>query len=929
MRWTDRRLLGKHANTLLLWFLLVEAIIVGLSVLISQQWRSMSFERESPDVARQVSRQISQMHGLLGTMISSHHATAGDQSTLLAMVEQLRQDNPKITAVGRYQSVPIWKRSAFEEEMAEYGLYDFTISDLSANARLPSPRRAIAKPISLIDPMTPQLLPLLGTDLAAVRTLLPSLSSAILQNSTIAIAIPDYWPAARQLMVLQPAYRGLHAPENPDARIQQADGGYFLIIDPDVYLQGVTDNETGSSLHTLSIMLRKYGEDTLLSRHQYPTENLLAGSWFKPPLQQRVFELGDASLILVIEGSYGIPRTHLIAAASTNLLIIALFIAALSWLEERRRASLEKQQSDKALRDERDRTAHTLHLISDAVITVNCKCIIQHVNTIGTQFLGFSLSALINRPLDDFLSLSYRNPPSGKFNARRLLQDMRPGQSVALDLCTDISADESNPRVFRSSISLNERSTEKQATAVFLFRDTSAEVELTEALEYQANHDTLTGCANRYYFERYLDNLISNKRDDSAGSALLYIDLDQFKVVNDTAGHAAGDMMLVHLNEQLSQIINSGDMLARLGGDEFGLLMNNVNTMQAEHMAQSVHTLFQTMAFNYQNRGFPIRASLGLVHFDEAGSSASEVLAAADMACYAAKDLGRNQLYVYHAGDAAITLRTSELEWLSLLREAMEHKRFRLYVQPLGFIKERGRFNRYEILLRLAGEAGQEFSASSIICAAERYGMMRDIDRWVIEESLSIIAEIDNDKKNESITFAINLSGQSAADSTLSDYIRDRILHHHINPKCLCFEITETAAISHFANAVALSHAIRNMGAQIALDDFGAGLSSFAYLKSLPIDILKIDGQFIKDIAGNPVDQAMVKAIHDVARSMQITTVAECVESSAALDVLTEIGINFAQGYYIGKPVPIETLLSSEDIDPDLKGDRNNRLALS
>ena len=654
----------------------------------------------------------------------------------------------------------------------------------------------------------------------------------------------------------------------------------------------------------------------------------MAGRWFTPPLQQRVFELGDASLILLIEGSHGIPKAHLIALTVANFLIIALFVASLTWLEERARAVLEKQRSDKALREERDRTAHTLHLISDSVITVNRQCIIQHVNTIGTQFLGYDLPALINRPLDDFLSLSYRNPLSGKFNAQRLLQNMQPGQSIAMDLYADISTEESDARVFRSSVSLNDGSTEKQATAVFLFRDTSAEVALTEALEHQANHDTLTGCANRYYFERYLNNLISNIRHDSAGSALLYIDLDQFKVVNDTAGHAAGDMMLVHLNEQLGQIIDSGDMLARLGGDEFGLLINNVNADQAEHMAKRVHERFQTMAFNYQNRCFPIRASLGLVHFDETGPSASEVLAAADMACYAAKDLGRNQLYVYHASDAAITLRTSELEWLSLLREAMEHNRFRLHVQPLERIKKRDRYNRYEILLRLADEAGHELSASSIICAAERYGMMRDIDRWVINESLSIIAELYKSKRNRSLSFAINLSGQSAADPTLTDYISDRILHHRIIPKCLCFEITETAAISHFANAVALSHAIRNMGAQIALDDFGAGLSSFAYLKSLPVDILKIDGQFIKDIESNPVDQAMVKAIHDVAKSMQIATVAECVESDAALDVLTEIGINFAQGYYIGKPVPIETLLSTEDSDTNLKGNLSNRLAL-
>ena len=710
-------------------------------------------------------------------------------------------------------------------------------------------------------------------------------------------------------MVLQPAYRGLFAPDNPVARIQQADGGHLLIIDPKIYLENVVDEEQQSSLSALSLVLHKYDDETLLANLQLPTEDMLASAWFTPPLHQYTFKLGDASLVLVIEGAHGIPRSHWMAAIVFILLTTAFFVAVILWRQELRRAAVNKLQSHDALRTERDRTACTLHLISDAVITVDRHCVIRHANTIGAQFLGFSLNELINKPLDGFLSMGYRDPPSDKFNALQCLKSMRSGEPVTLDLLS--ATHEANARAFSSTISLHKGNSTHPMMGVFVFRDISAEKRLTAALEYQANHDALTGCANRYHFEQCLSNLIDNRNAKLAGHALLYIDLDQFKVVNDTAGHAAGDMMLIHLTKELGRIISNGDTLARLGGDEFGLLMSNVSAKQAQQMAHAVHKLFQAMVFNYQNRGYPIRASLGLVHFDESISSPSEVLAAADMACYTAKDLGRDQLYIYHAGDTAITRRTSELEWLALLRQALQDNKFRLYVQPLVCIKNPDKFFRFEILLRLADEEGYDLQASRIISAAERYGMMRDIDRWVIDRAFSILAEHNKDVQQSSFIFAINLSGQSAADPTLTDYISERISHYQIDPKCLCFEITETAAISHFANAVELSQAIRDMGAQIALDDFGSGLSSFAYLKNLPINVLKIDGQFIQEIASNPVDQAMVKAIRDVANSMQITTVAEFVKSQATFDVLMNIGIDIAQGFHIARPMPIEKVLSA------------------
>ena len=872
-----------------------------IATMISLRYQSDAFMHASDDIARMVRQRISNINGLFNSLASTKYATSDDRAALIAMANQLRSDNPKIIAVGRYQSVPFWERPLFEKDMQMTGRNDLD-----------------AMPISLLEPMSPPLLPLIGTDLAANSELQQRLFSAITQNSTVVTAMPADRPAAGQLMVIKPSYRGLYAPDKRSTRIQQADGGYLLIIDPEAYLHGLEDEYPSGSLGAVSLMLSEGSKDTPLASSRIAQNGLFGNTWFDTPRIQRNFILGDASLVLSIDGAYGIPASHLVVAAGSISLIAAFFVASFLWEHERRRVVVEKLISHDALRAERDRNARTLHLISDAVITVDSRSIIQHVNSVGARFLGCTIQKLIDEPLDNFLFLRYRDPPSNEFNALQLLHTMRSDEPIALDLVstspTTNVALESIVRAFHGTVSLNEGSSEYPATAVFVFRDVSAEKRLTAALEYQANHDALTGCANRHYFEGQLDNMLEERANRTMGNALLYIDLDRFKVINDTAGHEAGDMMLMHFTKELNHMMDTSDTLARLGGDEFGVLMSNVSLGRSEQKARQIHKLLQTMVFSHQDRGYPIRASLGLAHFDEVGNSPSEVMAAADMACYAAKDLGRNQLYVYRAGDEAMTRRTTELEWLALLRYALEDNRFRLHAQPLVSVKDPGRFVRYEFLLRLADEQGYDLQASRIVSAAERYGMMRDIDQWVIDHALSIVAEQDRDERRGNLIYGINLSGQSAADPTLIDYINERISHYKVDPECLCFEITETAVISHFANAVKLSQAIRDMGAQIALDDFGSGLSSFAYLKNLPVDVLKIDGQFIKEIASNPIDQAMVKAIRDVADSMQITTVAECVETQAILDVLSDIGIDIAQGFHIGRPMPIGTQLSEDSI---------------
>lgn len=447
-------------------------------------------------------------------------------------------------------------------------------------------------------------------------------------------------------------------------------------------------------------------------------------------------------------------------------------------------------------------------------------------------------------------------------------------------------------------------------------RNVSQEYRLTAKLAHQANHDVLTGCSNRYHFEQMLAGLIDELAFDQRQHALCYIDLDQFKVINDTCGHRTGDRLLRELSEHMRTLLGDGDILARLGSDEFGLLMTNVSPDEAVELSNRVFQSFQTYTFRHEEKVFAIRASIGLVHIDNSCSSMKDVTAAADIACFTAKDSGRNSLYVYSPTDDTIAERSVELSWLPRLQHALQNDEFMLFIQPVSCVNKLGAnapvtssIQHFEFLLRLHNPDGPEFTPWQFIRAAERYDLMRQIDRWVIRNALRTVAELKGGPGG-GCSYSINLSGQSAADPTLKTFIRDQYEYYKIVPSQIWFELTETAAISHFSVATELFKSIRDLGSLVALDDFGSGLSSFGYLKNMPIDIIKIDGQFVREIVNNKIDRQMVLSIKQLGEVMGIKTVAEFVENQEILEELIEIGIDYAQGYYLGKPAPVATSMA-------------------
>jgi diguanylate cyclase (GGDEF)-like protein/PAS domain S-box-containing protein len=453
----------------------------------------------------------------------------------------------------------------------------------------------------------------------------------------------------------------------------------------------------------------------------------------------------------------------------------------------------------------------------------------------------------------------------------------------------------------------------RPAGAVLVFRDVGEKRKLTQQLEHQALHDPLTGLLNRRGFESRLAALLQTARNQSREHALCYVDLDHFKLINDTCGHVAGDDLLRRLPELLQPRVRRTDTVARLGGDEFALLLEDCSLDQASRIAGAVRDTLRDFRFHWQYRSFTIGASIGVVGITAASQGLAAVLGAADAACYVAKDQGPNQVHVSYPHDLAIVRRRGEMRWVARLKTALEENQFRLHYMSIAPLAG-GEPLHHELLLRLADTRGELIQPGTFLPAAERYQLMPRIDHWVIARTAEFLGPaLARQPRLARHRFGINLSGDSLRDPHLLQHVRESLARHEVPPSMIYFEFTETAAIANLGAAVEFMRGLRDMGCQLALDDFGSGMSSFSYLKQLPVDFLKIDGSFIRDVVRNPVDQAIVRAVQAVGQQMAVPIVAEYVESDAIRAWLAEVGIQYGQGYAFGRPAPIEDFPALRD----------------
>lgn len=431
--------------------------------------------------------------------------------------------------------------------------------------------------------------------------------------------------------------------------------------------------------------------------------------------------------------------------------------------------------------------------------------------------------------------------------------------------------------------------------------DISQQRQLTELLSYQASHDALTELYNRREFERRVERQLTQMRAGGPACALLFVDLDQFKLINDTSGHVAGDQLLSQLATVMREQLRGGDVLARLGGDEFGVLACDVHDEAgARLVAERLRQHIDSYTFVWEQASYGITASIGGVLLD-ADTGLKELFAQADTACYMAKEAGRNRVHFYTGSNDAAARRRTEMEWAHRLRWALEEDRLRLFYQEVQPLAELSGGSQLEVLLRLADEQNRIVPPGAFIPAAERYGLMPAIDRWVIQTTLANFDRLHPEGRGLRQA-AINLSGASLEDESLADMILSLLQRHGVDPQRLCFEITETVAVRNLAQVSRVVNQLRRVGCCVALDDFGAGMSSFGYLKNLPVDIIKIDGSFVQDLLSDPMSYAIVRAVTDIGHQRGMKVTAEWVDSEEVIRALAELGVDHAQGYAIHRP---------------------------
>jgi diguanylate cyclase (GGDEF)-like protein len=421
-----------------------------------------------------------------------------------------------------------------------------------------------------------------------------------------------------------------------------------------------------------------------------------------------------------------------------------------------------------------------------------------------------------------------------------------------------------------------------------------------QRIAYLADHDPLTGLINRRRFQDRLKEQIAYNRRYNASGALLFLDLDQFKYINDSHGHHTGDAYLRQVAEHLKKSLRETDIVGRLGGDEFGIILPNATAESASTVSQSLLNGLSTKDFSHEGHHSPFSASLGIALFPDHGEKAGELLAKADSAMYNAKDHGRNTYRLYEEGIDVARMQEKIL-WEDRIRHALKENRFQLYFQPIVNIQS-GAICHYECLLRMIGENGEVISPGAFIDIAERFGMIREIDRWVVENAIR--TQGTSRQVGRPVELTINLSGRHFGSREMLEIIQETTRRYKADPKSIVFEVTETAAVQNFSEACDFIKALHEMGYRFALDDFGAGFSSFDYLKHIPVDYIKIDGSFVRNLNHDKIDRIFVSAIAEMARGLGVETIAEFVENEETVDVLKTLGVPFGQGYFFAKPTP-------------------------
>jgi diguanylate cyclase (GGDEF)-like protein/PAS domain S-box-containing protein len=560
----------------------------------------------------------------------------------------------------------------------------------------------------------------------------------------------------------------------------------------------------------------------------------------------------------------------------------------------------ERKLYEEALFREKESAQITLQSIGDGVVTTDADARVQYLNPVASDLTGWRLDDAVGRNIDEIFRGFHEetcepieNPVGVAMRRNRPIKSVRPALLIRRD---------GNELYIESTAAPIRDPFGNVTGGVLVFHDVSESRELNRRLSYAASHDVLTELVNRREFEQRLERALKSAKARETSYAVLYLDLDQFKIVNDACGHNAGDALLKQIGSLLKSKIRWRDTLARLGGDEFGVLLESCTMDEALRTAETLRENISDYRFVWDDRTFRLGVSIGVVPITAATDDVASLLSAADSACAAAKDAGRNRVYNYQENDIDLIKRRKEMQWAARISNALDENRFELFrqtIEPLQASGEAGA--HYELLIRMRDESGQLIAPGLFIAAAERYGLMTQIDRWVIAQAFAWLVSEADERERLSLC-AINLSGQSLADEKFLPFVIEQFQKSGLSGSCICFEITETAAIASYSQANRFIHALKELGCRFALDDFGTGLSSFGYLKHFPVDFLKIDGSFVKEILHDPIDREMVRSINEIGHLTGKRTIAEFAENQEIITMLRGMGIDYAQGYGVSEP---------------------------
>lgn len=533
---------------------------------------------------------------------------------------------------------------------------------------------------------------------------------------------------------------------------------------------------------------------------------------------------------------------------------------------------------------------------AEGIITFDSSGLIERFNKAAERLFGYNEDEIVGKNIELLIL-----PDVGEKRKGYAQHFIRTKMQQLIGQEGEVTGRHKDGSTFAMALKISRIALDGNELYTGLVADISERKAMVEHLKNMAEHDGLTGLYNRTYFQQELERVVERaRRSQSSSSAVLYVDLDNFKYVNDTLGHAAGDQLLIEVAGILHKRSRKSDLIARFGGDEFTVLLYDTTPELALSAAESFRKKLANYNFRHEGEQVDIGCSIGVAAIGPDTTSAEEALSHADVACHLAKRNGRNQVHAFVPSDAdSVAAMSLDMGWSRRIKEAIEHNHFTLACQPIVNVAT-GDTDAYEVLIRLLDEAGNLIMPSGFLPSADRFGLSTEIDKWVIKNAIETLR--DQRAQLPGLRYSINLSGQTLSNPTVCDLIQQILWETELDPSALTFEVTETVAITDMSTAQTFLSRLREMGCRTALDDFGSGMSSFAYLRDLPVDYVKIDGRFVRNLASNTVDQAIFRAINDVVHAFGKQTVAEFVENERIYEIVKEYGVDYAQGYYLGRP---------------------------